>query len=150
MANDETTVKAQQEVLVGSSLNLKAFTEHIPCPVCREPIIQGAKICKHCKCVIDPFDDPTRKVSCPACGERIRACAKVCIACKSDLTWKRLLPVGSTTLAMTTALVAVIATVAPGLKRLAETTTVRLKVEQNQLVSVVGCFDLGLIGLQGA
>ena len=33
---------------------------------------------------------------------------------------------------------------------LVQITTVRLKVEQNQLVSVVGCLDLGLIGLQGA
>ena len=36
------------------------------------------------------------------------------------------------------------------MEKVFEITTVRLKVEQNQLVSVVGCFDLGLIGLQGA
>ena len=152
MANDDTAVKAQQEDLVGSVSYLKAFAEHVPCPICREPIIQGAKVCKHCKCVIDPFDDPTRKVSCPACGERIRARAKVCIVCKSDLTWKRFLPVGSTTLAMTTALVAVVATVAPGLKRLAETDSPRLdaqflsEINDSREISVLAINDGSRLG----
>ena len=46
--------------------------------------------------------------------------------------------------------IAAAVTVSIMLASLSSLTTVRLKVEQNQLVSVVGCFDLGLIGLQGA
>jgi hypothetical protein len=49
-----------------------ALQTNVPCPVCKEPIIGGAKIC---------------------------------INCKSDLSWKRYLPIGASTLAMLTALI---------------------------------------------
>ena len=59
--------------------------------------------------------------SCPVCKEPIRVGARVCVHCKSDLSWRRFLGVGSTTLAMLTALVAVVGTVGPEIKKLTET-----------------------------
>jgi len=52
--------------------------------------------------------DETASKACPICAEKISALAKRCIKCHSDLTWKRYLPLGSTSLALATALVAVL------------------------------------------
>ena len=65
-------------------------------------------------------DELDAKILCPMCRAKIARGSKICINCKSDLTWKRFLPVGSTTLAMFTALVAVVATVAPQMKKVFE------------------------------
>ena len=69
---------------------------------------------------IPSVDELETKGPCPMCRARIENGSKICINCKSDLTWKRFLPVGSTTLAMLTALVAVTATVAPQVKKMFE------------------------------
>ena len=57
---------------------------------------------------------------CPVCRELINPHARICLHCKSDLTWKRFLPVGSTSLAILTALIAVSAAIAPNIKKLFE------------------------------
>lgn len=67
---------------------------------------------------IPSVDELDKKMQCPMCRAKIESGSKICINCKSDLTWKRFLPVGSTTLAMFTALVAVTATVAPQMKKM--------------------------------
>ncbi|MDM0110402.1 hypothetical protein QTH97_36340 [Variovorax sp. J22R24] len=65
-------------------------------------------------------------VQCPACREQINPQAKLCKHCKADLTWKRYLPIGSTTLAMATGLIAVSATVVPPLVRTLEVQNSRI------------------------
>jgi hypothetical protein len=60
-------------------------------------------------------------VPCAMCREPIDPLAKVCKHCKADLTWRHHLPVSSTTLAIATALIAVIAAVAPQIQKLFET-----------------------------
>ncbi|MDM0071631.1 hypothetical protein [Variovorax sp. J31P207] len=57
---------------------------------------------------------------CPMCQEPISPAAKLCRHCKSDFTWKRFLPLGSTTMAMATALIAVVAAVGPQIIRMFE------------------------------
>src|SRR5258706_15778244 len=47
---------------------------------------------------------------CPVCGEEIKVSARKCIHCSSELTWRKYLTFSSTTLALLTALVSVIAT----------------------------------------
>ena len=75
-----------------------------------------APLSKELESVIDPDD----KISCPLCRESINPRARICIHCRSDLTWRRYLPIGSTSLAIITAMIAVSAAVAPGIKRLFE------------------------------
>jgi len=58
------------------------------------------------------------KVPCPMCREPIEPVAKLCKHCKSDLTWRRYLQFSNTTLALLTALIAVVAAVGPGIKTL--------------------------------
>jgi len=52
----------------------------VPCPICRERIEDGAKICAHCKCISDPLDDPAKNIPCPACAESIGTGANICRA----------------------------------------------------------------------
>jgi hypothetical protein len=52
------------------------------------------------------------------CREPIDPLAKLCKTCKSDITWRRHLSVGNTTLALLVALFSVLGTVAPALKSL--------------------------------
>lgn len=103
------------------SIALSAVTDpgpatKAPCPMCREKIERGAKICINCKSPLQT--DET--VDCPACKEPIARGATLCKYCKSDLTWRRLLPVGSMTMAMLTAFVAVLGAFAPQFKKLFE------------------------------
>jgi hypothetical protein len=58
---------------------------------------------------------------CPICREQIPKGAKKCIKCQSELRWRRYLIFGSSTLALITALVSVIAVSAPAIKRIFET-----------------------------
>jgi hypothetical protein len=53
---------------------------------------------------------------CVVCGEPIWVHALKCIHCDTDFTWRRYLAVGNTTLALTTALIAVIATSIPAIR----------------------------------
>jgi hypothetical protein len=57
---------------------------------------------------------------CPVCGEEIKVSARKCIHCSSDLTWRTYLSFSSTTLALLTALVSVIATGAPLIRQATE------------------------------
>jgi hypothetical protein len=50
---------------------------------------------------------------CPVCGETIKQRARKCVHCDSVLDWARYLGISNTTLALLTALVAVIAQAAP-------------------------------------
>jgi hypothetical protein len=60
------------------------------------------------------------RLPCPMCREPLRKGAKICIRCKSDLTWRRYLFFGNTSLALLTALVAVVAATGPTIKALFE------------------------------
>jgi len=62
-----------------------------------------------------PFTD--RKL-CPVCGEQIAITAKKCIHCGSELNWRRHMSLSATTLALMTALVAVIGAAGPSIKSL--------------------------------
>lgn len=68
--------------------------------------------------VVPPMGDLDEKIPCPICRELIFRGAKLCIHCKSDLTWKRYLSISNTTLALLTALIAVVGTVGPQLQRM--------------------------------
>ena len=72
--------------------------------------------------------DPLEKVLCPMCRLPVQQGAKICINCKSDLTWRRYLQVSQTTLALLTALIAVVAAVGPELKDLFASAEPRLSV----------------------
>jgi hypothetical protein len=61
---------------------------------------------------------PTRP--CPICCGLIPAGARLCVLCKSDLTWRRHLTIGNSSLALVTALVAVVGSTAQNLVRLIE------------------------------
>jgi hypothetical protein len=54
---------------------------------------------------------------CPVCGESIKANAQLCIHCKSDFTWKRFFPIGTTAVAILTALLAVGSSATPVIKK---------------------------------
>jgi hypothetical protein len=83
------------------------------CQECLEPIALGALICKTCK------SPQTRDlVPCLRCGESVLVRARICRHCKSDLSWRRHLQLSTTTLALLTALIAVIGTVGPAAKEL--------------------------------
>lgn len=58
---------------------------------------------------------------CPICREQIPKGAKKCVKCQSELRWRRYLIFGSTTLALITALISVIALSAPTIKSIFET-----------------------------
>lgn len=62
---------------------------------------------------------PDRRL-CPTCGENIAATAKKCIHCGSELNWRRHVSFSSTTLALATALIAVLGAVGPSIKSLFE------------------------------
>lgn len=57
-------------------------------------------------------------VPCPMCREPVDPKARLCRHCKSDLTWRRHISISSTTIAMITALIAVLGTVGPAAKRM--------------------------------
>jgi hypothetical protein len=76
--------------------------------------------------VVPAPEDLQLTTACPVCREEIKRNAKLCIHCKSDFTWRRFMPVGSTTFAMLAALVAVVGAVAPQMKKLLETQDSRL------------------------
>lgn len=62
-------------------------------------------------------NDGTR---CPICGENIAATARKCIHCASELSWRRYMSLSSNTLALLTALIAVLGAVGPSIKSLFE------------------------------
>jgi predicted nucleic acid-binding Zn ribbon protein len=66
-----------------------------------------------------PAASPTRK-PCPVCGEQIAITAKKCVHCGSELNWRRHMSFSTTTLALITALVAVLGAVGPSIKSLFE------------------------------
>lgn len=74
-----------------------------------------------------PDETVLQTVPCAMCREPIDPLAKVCKHCKADLTWRRYLPVSSTTLAIATALIAVIAAVAPQMQKLFETPNSKIR-----------------------
>lgn len=74
-------------------------------------------------------------VPCAMCREPIDPLAKVCKHCKADLTWRRYLPVSSTSLAIATALIAVIAAVAPQIQKLFETPNSKIR---GGLIATIG------------
>jgi hypothetical protein len=63
-------------------------------------------------------EKPADTMQCPVCRETIKAGARKCVECNSDLDWKRYFTLSNTTLALLTALVSVIATSYPAIKRL--------------------------------
>jgi hypothetical protein len=69
---------------------------------------------------------PVTTKPCPVCGELIKISARKCIHCSSDLDWRRYLGLSSTTLAVLTALIAVIGTVAPTVRTALEPKDSRL------------------------
>ena len=54
---------------------------------------------------------------CPICAEQIRFAAKKCVHCSSDLSWRGFVGISNSTLALLTALVAVVSTTVPSLKQ---------------------------------
>lgn len=60
-----------------------------------------------------PSTNETRQ--CPVCGEQIWVRAQKCVHCQAELTWRRYLGFSSTTLALVTALIAVISASVPAL-----------------------------------
>lgn len=66
-----------------------------------------------------PLNQPTlSRVQCRFCREEIDPAASLCRYCRSDLTWRRHLPLGQTGMAILTALIAVSAAVGPQIRRL--------------------------------
>lgn len=59
---------------------------------------------------------PSDTKRCPVCGEAIWAGAGKCTHCNTDFTWRRYLTLSNTTLALITALIAVIAASAPAFR----------------------------------
>lgn len=66
-----------------------------------------------------PGSSPARH-PCPVCGEQIATRAKKCVHCGSELNWRRHISLSSTSLALITALVAVLGAVGPSIKSLFE------------------------------
>jgi hypothetical protein len=66
--------------------------------------------------VLSATSDENKLVPCPLCRELIDAKARLCKHCKSDLSWRRYFSFSQTTLALVTALIAVIGTVGPQIK----------------------------------
>jgi predicted amidophosphoribosyltransferase len=56
-----------------------ATARHIPCPECREPILPGARRCKHCGSVLG--GPPPGQHACPDCGRHAPASEKYCPSC---------------------------------------------------------------------
>jgi hypothetical protein len=61
-------------------------------------------------------DAPGATKRCSVCGETIWVGALKCIHCDADFTWRRFLVFGNTTLALTTALIAVVAASIPAIR----------------------------------
>lgn len=70
---------------------------------------------------------PDEMMPCPVCREPIRAGAKKCTHCDSDLGWRRYMGLSNTTLALLTALVSVLVTAAPAMKRFLEPDDSRIR-----------------------
>jgi hypothetical protein len=75
------------------------------------------------------FDQPSAaaKVRCPVCCEQIEPGARHCIHCSSDLTWRRHLHFSNTTLALLTALIAVLGTLGPKVAELLDPRGTRIQ-----------------------
>lgn len=59
---------------------------HIPCPYCLEPIIAGARKCKHCGSMLAEHDPSKR--ACPSCARLADASEKYCPSCGHNMTPK--------------------------------------------------------------
>jgi hypothetical protein len=69
------------------------------------------------KAVVQPVPAQST-LPCPICVEPIPLKAKLCKHCKSDLSWRRHISISNTTLALLTALIAVLGALGPTVKRL--------------------------------
>ena len=63
-------------------------------------------------------EKPADTMQCPVCRETIKAGARKCVECNSDLDWKRYFTLSNTTLALLTALVSVVGSSYPGIKKM--------------------------------
>jgi hypothetical protein len=59
-----------------------------------------------------------KRVACPVCGELIASRAQKCVHCCSELTWRKYLTFSNTSLALVTALIAVVGATAPAIHTL--------------------------------
>jgi hypothetical protein len=75
--------------------------------------------------------EPTKR--CWMCGEVIWAGAKKCVHCDSDLTWTRFVTFSNTTLALITALIAVLAAASPAIITLM---TPKVSVLESEFVGI--------------
>ncbi len=58
--------------------------KHSPCPFCLEPIISGARKCKHCGSMLDE-SDPSKR-ACPSCERLADVNEPYCPSCGRNMT----------------------------------------------------------------
>lgn len=70
-----------------------------------------------------------RETTCPVCKHELPAGARYCVACKHDLSWRRHLNIGTTTLALLTALLAVAGSAIDSIKKAVEPNDSKIDVQ---------------------
>ncbi|MGO4379728.1 hypothetical protein [Pseudoduganella sp. RAF53_2] len=78
--------------------------------------IAGKILSRRFAAAIGGLDSSAGEIVCLACKEEIKPGALICKHCKTDLSWRRHLQIGQTSLALVTAFVAVLGAVAPNIK----------------------------------